>query len=417
MSGSNQIEADLSGADWLAAQPLQKLFDVLEAGGEARVAGGAVRDALLGRPVTDVDIATTLRPEEVMERLAGAGFKAVPTGIRHGTVTAVMDEGGAYEVTTLREDVETDGRHATVAFTSNWAADAGRRDFTMNALYCDRKGALFDPLGGYPDLAQGRVRFVGDAARRIEEDYLRILRFFRFQAVLGRAAIDAEGLEACVAHKDGLVRLSRERVRQEFVRLVVAPGAVAVLSAMEERGILAVCISFEASLSRFERLCRIEEQLGLDADPIRRLAALLPGGLSDVPRMRDELVLTGAEAAHLAALRPEGIAPEWTPAAADAALYRMGVPVFVDSVLLGWAAAENHEAAYRHLAERARTWKVPRFPLGGQDAVNLGVEPGPRVGRLLRQVEEWWIDEGFPEDRDRVMRQLTRLCEGNAQRG
>jgi hypothetical protein len=267
----------LAGADWLSDARLQRVLAALSAdGGEARIAGGTVRNALLDEPVSDMDVATTEVPTRVVELARRAGLEVHPTGLDHGTVTVVAKDGDGpkpFEVTTLRIDVETYGRHAQVAFTDDWTADARRRDFTMNALYCDGAGTVFDPVGGFPDILERRVRFVGEPQERIREDFLRILRFFRFQARYGQGDPDADGLAACVALQEGLETLSAERVRQEMLKLLVAPGAVPVLRVMVETGIAARILPTGHDLARVARMAGIDAEQGLEPDPVLRLAA------------------------------------------------------------------------------------------------------------------------------------------------
>ena len=275
----------LADADWLTREPTRTVFAALTAeGAQARAVGGAVRNALMGVPVKDVDIATTALPEEVLALAERAGLHAIPTGIEHGTVTVVADK-TAFEVTTLRRDIETFGRHAKVTFTTDWREDAMRRDFTMNALYCDASGKVHDPLGGYGDLKAGRVRFIGDARQRIREDYLRILRFFRFGAQYGDAAApDAAGLAAAAAEKAGMAQLSGERIRSELLLLLAAPGAVAALRSMRDVGIIAPLLGVAGEVELVERLAAIEAALQRAPDAVLRLAALASGTRADLRR-------------------------------------------------------------------------------------------------------------------------------------
>src|SRR5215475_2419138 len=301
----------LAGADWLTRADTRAVFAALAARGyAARAVGGAVRNALLGRPVIDVDIATPARPDEVMAAARAAGLAAHPTGLAHGTVTVVAGS-LTKKVTTLREDVEAHGRHATVAFTDDWAADARRRDFTINALYCSADGRVFDPLGGSADLAARRVRFIGQARERIREDYLRILRFFRLTAEYGEGPPDREGLAACVAERDGLARLSGERVRQEMLRLLAAPRGPELVRAMQDYGLLGFVLPAAPRPGLLARLAAIEAHLGLTADPIMRLAALAVELPEDADRLRERLRLANEEHARLLLLAERGgaIAP------------------------------------------------------------------------------------------------------------
>ena len=395
----------LQDRDWLGTPELQKVLQVLGAHGEARVAGGAVRDALLGRPVADIDVATDIAPDEVVRILHDAGIKTVPTGLDHGTVTAVVGSGAsakAYEVTTLRVDVETDGRHAKVAFTDDWQADAGRRDFTMNALYCDRDGRVLDPLGGYRDLIARRVRFAGDPAARIEEDYLRILRFFRFHAVFGWVEPDDEGLAACAARRGGLDRLSGERINQELFKLLPAPGAVDVVGIMAAADILSHVLPTAADVPRFARLCAIEAACARKPDGLLRLAALGLGGADDVAALRTRLVLTNRQTDRLERIAaPEAVLdPAMSEAGRREALYRSGPDRFRDLALWAWAAsdASPDDPDWRALLNLPDLWSPPRLPVTGGDVIARGVEPGPRVGEILDAFERWWIDREFPLD-------------------
>ncbi|MGE7206615.1 CCA tRNA nucleotidyltransferase [Sphingomonas sp. NPDC019816] len=348
---------------------------------EARFVGGAVRDSLLGHAVADIDLATPRSPETVIARVRDSGFKAVPTGIAHGTITAVLPD-GPVEVTTLRRDVSTDGRHAVVAFTDDWREDAARRDFTMNALYADpRTGALFDYFGGLDDLKAGRVRFIGDPLQRIAEDHLRILRFFRFHARFGET-IDEAGLAACTARANDLMALSRERIAAELLKLLVAARAVPVFALMVERGILrAVIPEIDAEgAERFAVLAEREQAAGVAPDAIRRLAALLPPQAAEAVGAR--LKLSNADRKRLIAA---GAGPgEEGP---RALAYRVGVAGAVDRLLLAGESVET-----------IRDWAPPTLPLTGGALVARGIGKGPEVARLLRQIETRWIAEGFPDE-------------------
>jgi poly(A) polymerase len=404
----------LAGADWLVRPETRAVFAALAARGfAARAVGGAVRNALLGRPVVDIDIATPARPEAVIAAVEAAGLAAVPTGVAHGTVTVLSDH-VPFEVTTLREDVETHGRHATVAFTADWAADARRRDFTLNALYCSADGEVFDPLSGYADLAARRVRFIGAAHERIREDYLRILRFFRLTAEHGAGAPDAEGLAACVREREGLVRLSGERVRSELVRLLAAPRGPELVHAMHGWGLLALVLGAAPRPVLLDRLAALEAGLGLAADPILRLAALAVEVAEDADRLRDRLRLSNDEHARLAraAARDPRIAPAEPEAAARACLYAVGAAAYRDLALVAWArsGAVPGEPAWRDRTTLPERWQPPRFPLGGGDVMALGVPAGPRVGQLLREVEAWWIAGDFAADEAALRAKLRALA-------
>jgi poly(A) polymerase len=368
---------------------------VMAALGEARFVGGVVRNALLGKPVSDIDIATPHEPRAVLQRLEAASIKAVPTGLEHGTITAIVG-GKPFEVTSLRRDIATDGRRAVVSFTTDWALDAQRRDFTMNALYADAAGGVFDTVGGVADLKAGRVRFVGDPAQRIREDYLRILRLFRFHAWYGKGALDAAALAACEAEKSGLTRLSGERIAKEMLKLLEAENPAAVLTAMESAGILAELIPGPVNLARLQRLVGGDAAFGLAPDGVLRLAALLGPSQSEVAARwklsnahRDRLM-------DLAAV-PETLAPDLPPRAVGKLLYALGAERFRDRVRLA-AAGDGDWAAWHHLLKAADDWQRPVFPVGGADVLAAGVPKGPAVGEVLAAVENWWIDEGFPSN-------------------
>lgn len=377
----------LPPADWRNREGLDALTEILGADeGLCRFVGGAVRDTLIGIPVADLDIATALSPEAVIARLRTAGIRAVPTGIEHGTVTAVL-ESGPVEVTTLRRDVSTDGRHATVAFTDDWREDAARRDFTMNALYADPKtGALFDYFGGLEDLAARRVRFIGDPLRRIAEDHLRILRFFRFLARFGDTP-DAEGLAACTARAKDLMALSRERIRDELLKLLVAKSAVAVVRLMLAHGIFEPVVPEITSAEMLARVARHEALVGAVPDPIRRLAALLATDPARADLIGARLKLSNAQRKRLMlASMGDGIdAPR-------ALAYRIGREAAEDRLLLADIDDALLSAGWQQLAG----WDIPRLPISGGALVARGLAKGPDVARALRAIEDQWIAEAFP---------------------
>jgi len=383
---------------WMDAPTTLAVIAALSAdGAPARFVGGCVRDAILERPVKDIDIATSSTPEQVIALLERAGIRAVPTGINHGTITAVT--GGAhFEVTTLRHDVETFGRHARVAFTDDWEADAARRDFTMNALFCDPDGTLYDPTGGLDDLKAGRVRFVGAARERIEEDVLRLLRFFRFQAWYGVAAPDTEAIEACREMADRLPMLSAERVWAELSRLLAAPDPSAMLDLMSETGVLDQVLSEAGDRARLARLGALESRHAVAADAIRRLAAALGGGAVDTRGLGDRLRMSRRDCDRLGKILKNAglIAPDAGARETRRRLHRLGVALFRDIVLVDWAADEPDRS---DLWRAAGDWSPVELPVGGDDVMALGIPKGPRVGRLLRRVEKWWVGEDFAPDR------------------
>ncbi len=390
-------------AEWLRAGALARLLAVLDRNGEeARVVGGAVRNALLGEPLGDIDIATTAVPAEVVRRVEAAGCKAVPTGIEHGTITVVVD-GKPFEVTTLREDIETDGRRAKVAFGRDWQRDAGRRDFTMNALFLTRDGAVHDYVGGLADIAERRVRFIGDAATRIAEDYLRILRFFRFHAAYGHGGLpDAAGLSACIVARAGLDTLSRERVRMEMLKLMLARHTVPALAVMAETGLLEMVLGGVPLLASLSNVIKLEAALSLPPDAARRLAALGVLVTEDAERLRERLRLTNVEFERLASVGEAWwrLTAGMGDANARALLYRLRPEKYLDRMLLAWSRAPEGAADQRWhaLATLPARWSIPVFPLKAADFMARGVQKGPALGAALRAAEAAWIEAGFPMD-------------------
>lgn len=369
----------LPDAAWRRREGLDRLAAALGAAdGESRFVGGAVRDTLLGLDASDVDLATVHSPEAVLRRLKTAEIRAVPTGLAHGTVTAIL-AGQPVEVTTLRRDLSTDGRHALVAFTDDWRADADRRDFTMNALYADPlTGELFDYHDGIADLHAGRVRFIGDPLRRIAEDHLRILRFFRFHARFGDA-IDNDGLEACAARANDLMALSRERIAGELLKLLVARDAVSVMRTMVERGILRAVLPEITTAERLAKLADREAVAGIAPDAVRRLAALVPA--RDLEAVGARLKLSNAQRRRLAAAAA-GPGDEGPLALA----YRFGPEIALDRLLLAGADPSP-----------VLDWTPLRLPITGGALVERGLSKGPAVAAALRVVETHWIAEGFPD--------------------
>lgn len=400
------IEAPhLRGAAWFKDGEVARLLALLDRDGEeARVVGGAVRNALMGIPVAEIDVATTALPLEIMRRVEAAGGKAVPTGIEHGTVTAILNH-RPIEVTTLREDVETFGRKARVKFGRDWRADAERRDFTINALSASADGVVHDYVGGLDDIAARRVRFIGEPQQRIEEDYLRILRFFRFHAHFGDGAPDPAGVQACIRARAGLDTLSRERVRMEMLKLLVAARATPTLVVMTETGLLGMVLGGVAYLASFENAIKVDAALGVEADAIRRLGALAVWVEEDAERLAQRLRLSNAESERLLAL--DGwwhVAPQADAKAARALLYRLGPQSFADRIFIAWARSDAGAAdpAWRDLASLPLRWTAPAFPLKAADFVRRGVAEGPPLGVALRAAEAAWIAADFPTDRDMI---------------
>jgi poly(A) polymerase len=382
---------------------------VMEALGEARFVGGAVRNALLGAAVTDIDIAVPVPPEESVRRLEKAGIKVVPTGFDHGTVTAIRNN-KLFEVTSLRRDVATDGRHAVVAYTHDWSEDAGRRDFTINALYAAADGEIFDYHGGIEDLIAGRVRFVGDPAARIAEDYLRILRLFRFHAWYGKGEMDHAALRAAAAGKTGLQQLSGERIAKEMLRLLECPNPAPVLRMMAASAILPEILPFALQWPRLEQMIQLDAGNLFIPDALLRLAALLPDDPAAARAVAGRLRLSGAARDRLEDLG-DGTARALAHLPArdiHRLLYEMGVPAFQDRVRLGWADAppDANAIPWRMLLKVAESFERPRFPLTGRDVMAAGVPEGPRVGEILAEIEDWWIDNGFPPDEAQLAERL-----------
>ena len=400
--------------DWMAAPATRAVMQALEtAGGEgsARFVGGCVRNAILNRPIDDIDIATQLEPPAVAAALTAAGLKSAPTGIEHGTVTAIAD-GQPFEVTTLRRDVATDGRRAVVSFTRDWAEDAQRRDFRLNALYLDARGTVYDPVGeGLADARAGRIIFVGDPEQRIREDYLRILRFFRFQAWYGRQLPDPAGLRACGALKDGLTQLSAERVSRELLKLLAADDPRPALSLMQDAGVLQAVLPSADGLALVQRLVAIERDSLGGGDAELRLAALWPRTRPAAIAEANRLRLSKAQRERLAAAadgEPAITASLGLPQARRL-LYRFGGQVYRDRLKLAWASASAQPAEpWLTLLAEADCWTPPCFPLSGRDAMAAGLPAGPTMGAALRAVEDWWVDHDFEPHREALLARLRQ---------
>lgn len=410
--------AQLLDAPWIKSGAGARVLSLLNGDGEeARVVGGAVRNALLDIPAGDIDIATTALPNEVIRRARAAGIKCVPTGVEHGTVTLVIDA-QPFEVTTLREDTETFGRKAKVAFGRDWAGDARRRDFTINALSVGLDGVVHDYVGGLADIAARRVRFIGDPRQRIEEDYLRILRFFRIHAAFGAGEVDRAGYLACIAGRAGLATLSAERVRMEMLKLLVADGAIGAVVAMAEAGLLQSIFGGVAYTGPFAAMIAAERQLGLNADAIRRLAAVAVAVTEDRKRVVTRLRLSNAEARRLDLMGHRW----WRLAGMDQTrakrrLYRLGAEAYRDRLLLAWArvGGDTDAARWRELATLPQRWSAPAFPLKAADFVARGIAEGPLLGHVLTLAEDAWLAADFPLDQaalgaiaDQAVARLTR---------
>ncbi|QTK80862.1 CCA-adding enzyme [Agrobacterium tumefaciens] len=416
--------SSLAGQDWFEKPALKRIFALLNAdGGEVRIVGGAVRNALMGLPVADVDMATTLTPDVVVARARAAGIKAVPTGIEHGTVTLVID-GEGFEVTTLRRDVETNGRHAQVAFGTDWQTDAERRDLTINALYADENGEIIDLINGLPDIETGTVRFIGDAATRISEDYLRILRFFRFFAHYGSGRPDADGLRASARAKDKLATLSAERVWSEVKKLLSARDPSRALLWMRQSGVLSEILpeTEKWGIDAIHGLVAAEQALGWAVEPMLRLAAIVPPDRERLAALSARLRLSKAEASYLSNWASAPAAdPDLKDTALDRLLYRQGVDGMKARLKLALAAARadisagdtamQKVARFSTLLARAEKFQKPAFPLSGADVMAAGVEAGPKVGNVLKSLEEKWIDVNFSLDRAALTARLKDMLE------
>ena len=400
--------------EWLNDRGLKAIFaSITAAGGEARAVGGAVRDTILGRPVGDIDLAVNLTPDLVTDALERAGLKAVPTGIDHGTITAVFDHKG-YEITSLRRDIETDGRHAKVTFTKDWEEDAARRDFTFNALYADEGGCLYDYSGGQADLMAGRVRFIGDAKQRIREDVLRILRFFRFHAWYGRSSADAAGLEACRELSSLIPQLSVERVWREISRLLEAPNPVPVWELMLDNFILAPLLPEADNTRRLGKLVETEQSHSIQPSALRRLAALVPEGARSARHLAHHLKLSSRDAVSLSscttlpALLSGRLAPDLLPAT----LYEFGPKNVSSAALLIESGDFETRFDLRLVLKTCSEWQKPLFPLRGEDLMQLGLKQGPDVGIILRRTEAWWVEKCFEPDHATCLERAQQLIDG-----
>jgi poly(A) polymerase len=389
----------LDNAPWLKSGATARVLELLNGNGEeARVVGGAVRNALLKIPIGDIDIATTAPPDEAIRRAKAAGIKSVPTGIEHGTVTLVVDS-QPFEVTTLREDTETFGRKAKVAFGRDWSRDAERRDFTINGLSVDADGVVHDYVGGLDDIAAKRVRFIGDPERRIAEDYLRILRFFRIHAAFGAGEPDRAGYLACIRARAGLATLSAERVRMEMLKLMVAEGAAVAVTAMADGGLLLPIFGGVAYTGPLRAMVSAEGALGWKPDAIRRLGALAVAVTEDARRVATRLRLTNAETKAL-----DSIGHRWwrlagmDQATARRRLYRLGAERYRDRLMMAWAraGAEADSAHWRELALLPERWSAPKFPLKAADFIARGIAEGPALGQVLALAEDAWLAADFP---------------------
>jgi poly(A) polymerase len=402
----------------LANPALKQVWAALDVAqpGATRLVGGCVRDALLGITPIDVDLATQLLPEQVIATCQTQGIRTIPTGMAHGTITAIVD-GKSFEITTLRKDIATDGRHAQVAFTDDWHADAMRRDFTMNALYLDADGIIHDPTEqGVADAKAGRVVFVGDPDQRILEDHLRILRFFRFSARFEKRSIDGDALAACGRHANAIANLSVERVWGELKRILATPDPRSALKAMATSGVLAAVLPEAKGLIDFNNLVAIETSAFLDVDPMQRLMALLPRDTAIVSALSARLKLSNTEMDRLTAWANDQtkLVSYLSAREVRAALYWMGNGLYLDRVRLAWASdpEPRRTTQWRTMIAFEGGFVAPKFPVGGNQVIAAGARPGPAVGAILAEVERWWVENDFIDDELSVIERLKAVVQG-----
>ncbi len=381
---------DLIDHPWIKDPPLIKLLTILNSDGlNAKMVGGCVRDSLLGREIIDIDLACSLAPEASMARLDSANIKVIPTGLKHGTITAVIDK-SHFEITTLRRDVVTDGRHAKVAFTDNWAEDAKRRDFTFNALYLDGDGSLYDPCNGLADLNVRHVRFIGDADQRIREDALRILRFFRFAAQIGGSTLDSEGLQACIRNMDLIDNLSGERLTQELFKILGARNLLPVIRVMADCGILEKILPDHESLEKFDEFVRTENELGR-CDILMRLACLCPKNLCHHLMLSNEQT----KALHQYTGHDIIISPEMSKKDISRAIYESGREIFIFALVQSGTSCE--------ILNYAENWPSPTLPVKGRDLIKAGFVAGPEIGVKLKHLEAVWVDSDFKLSKEELL--------------
>jgi poly(A) polymerase len=399
-------EGKLARQAWMVAPETTRVMEALHLkGGSARFVGGCVRDALANRKVVDIDIATPLKPEEVIARLEESKINYAPTGLKHGTVTAIVD-GRPFEITTLRVDLKAYGRHADVAFTEDWKADAARRDFTINAMSATLDGQVYDPFGGIADLRAGRVLFVGEAEKRIEEDYLRILRFFRFHAHFGKGPPDRGALAACAKYARKLSHLSAERIRQEVLKILEADAAASVWGLMCEKRIITQILPEATGIDILERLMALEKEFHTEAFSLRRLAALIVTNAEGLKHVTEALRLSNIQAAQLKkmVLPDPPLSLSMDEAEARRLVYREGNDT-IRNLLLLTAARDGAEDWLGSLYDTATSFRPPRLPLRGEDAIELGLS-GADVGDALKAVEDWWLDRDFRPTRTECLARL-----------
>lgn len=422
LGASSDPTGKLGPEPWLTDPATLRVINALRADGDdVRFVGGCVRDAIAKRPVKDIDIGTPSKPDRIIELLAKAGIKSVPTGLKHGTVTAVTD-GRTFEVTTLRRDIETDGRRAVVAFTDDWIVDSSRRDFTINALSATVDGDVYDYHDGIPDLAHGRIRFIGRAEDRVTEDYLRIMRYFRFYAALGRPPYDEAAFHACRKHADGLESIAAERIREELLKLLRAHDPSDALIMMRDAHVLEVVLPEATEIGTLRTAAWLAERGvvidGLKPDPLRRLGALLKPG-TDAAAIGTRLKLSNVEQVRL--IKMLELVPALAEPASDAATRRLmharGAEAVADAGIIAWAKrladvgklSSTESAARRSQLEIAFAWQPPALPVTGKDAEAMGLGRGPQIGETLRAIEDWWAEGDFKADRDACLAAMEKI--------
>ena len=395
--------------NWHGRPQAELVLNALSAGGhKSMFVGGCVRDALLERPVNELDIATPETPERIVTLLEAAGLKAIKTGIEHGTVTAIC-EGISFQITTLRQDIETFGRYARVKYTQNWAKDAARRDLTLNALYCDIKGNVFDPLGGLSDLKAGRIRFVGNANVRIEEDLLRLLRYFRFYAYYGRSPADEKALTACSQMASRIEKLSVERVWNELSRLLLAPNPASAVMLMQKHAILPYLLPEAIHSDLLDRLVKLEKQTKTAPNYLRRIAVMVSLSREEACLLTKRFKFSKLDRKRFCILCDP---PEWPDPSANlrqsrASFYRLGKELFTELVLIGTTKFPNED--WLALLALSKKLSIPAFTVDGSDVVSMGIPVGPQVGKILQNVENWWINGDFKADRDDCLNYLKSV--------
>ncbi len=400
---------------WISAPATQAVMAALDAARPeaSRFVGGCVRNALMGRPVDDIDIATKLSPQDVIEAAQRAGLKTAPTGLEHGTIT-VISHGVPFEVTTLRRDVETDGRNATIAYTEDWEDDSARRDFRLNAIYADRDGRIFDPQDGVADALAGKIVFIGDARVRIREDYLRILRFYRFTAWYA-LEVNEDGQKACAQLAAGMRRLSAERVWKELKKLLSAPDPRRAIAAMDDAGVLGQTVPEAVSLDLLNALVTLEQGEAWPADVMLRFEALIPRLGPVIERVRSRLKLSNAEGLRLELWASQAFDPRELLGGEDLeiakAIYPLDLQAFLDRARLAWAIdgarAEANHQEWRSLLDTVQSWERPQFPIRGSDLIAAGVEKGPRLGATLKALERLWVKGGFRAEKTALLAALS----------